>query len=150
MKILPQNCLLSFSRPYADFVPLYLRLHATLGIILGIANFTLIIPLLNVLFGTADTHAAAAPTVLPAFAFTLDYVKLVFDYYAHRMLAQHGKLGTLAFVCGLVVVSVFLEQSLSLPEGGLLAGVRARVVQQRARNVVYQRVTELAAGLLHR
>ena len=51
--------LLSFSRPYADFVPLY-ALYATLGIFFGIANFTLVIPLLNVLFGTTDVHTSAA------------------------------------------------------------------------------------------
>ena len=72
--------LLSFSRPYASFVPLY-ALYATLGIVFGIANFTLIIPLLNVLFSTTQEHTAAAPATLPHFALSLDYVKQVFDFY---------------------------------------------------------------------
>ena len=136
--------LLSFSRPYADFVPLY-AVYATLGVVFGIANFTLIIPLLNVLFGTADAHAAAAPTALPAFTFTLDYVKLVFDFYAHQMLVRHGKLGTLAFVCGLVVGSVFLSNLFRYLGGRLLAGVRARVVRN-VRGTLFERVTELELG----
>jgi subfamily B ATP-binding cassette protein MsbA len=66
--------LLQFARPYGDFLPLYL-VYMTLGIFFGIANFTLVIPLLNVLFGTTDTHKAA-PAALPHFAPTLEYIKL--------------------------------------------------------------------------
>ena len=136
--------LLSFSRPYADFVPLY-ALYATLGIVFGIANFTLIIPLLNVLFSNTQQHTAAAPAALPHFALSLDYVKLVFDFYFQRMLVQHGKLGTLAFVCSLVVGSVFLSNLFRYLGGKLLAGVRARVVRN-VRGTLFGRITELELG----
>ena len=136
--------LLSFSRPYASFVPLY-ALYATLGIVFGIANFTLIIPLLNVLFSTTQEHTAAAPTALPHFALSLDYVKQVFDFYFRQMLVQHGKLGTLSFVCGLVVCSVFLSNLFRYLGGKLLAGVRARVVRN-VRGTLFGRITELELG----
>jgi subfamily B ATP-binding cassette protein MsbA len=136
--------LLSFSRPYADFVPLY-ALYATLGIVFGIANFTLVIPLLNVLFGTTDTHTAAAPTVLPHFAVSLDYIKALFNFYFSQMLTLHGKQGTLAFVCGLIIVSVFLSNVFRYLGGRLLARVRARVVRN-VRGALFGRITELELG----
>ncbi|MGI4873482.1 MAG: ABC transporter ATP-binding protein [Janthinobacterium lividum] len=136
--------LLSFSRPYADFVPLY-ALYASLGILFGTANFTLIIPLLNVLFGTTGAHTAAAPAALPAFSVSIEYVKLVFDYYFTQMLHQYGKQGTLAFVCGLVVVSVFMSNLFRYLGARLLARVRARVVHN-LRDTLYQRMTELELG----
>jgi subfamily B ATP-binding cassette protein MsbA len=136
--------LLSFSRPYADFVPLY-ALYATLGIFFGIANFTLVIPLLNVLFGTTDTHTAAAPAVLPHFALSLDYIKGLFNFYFAQMLALHGKQGTLAFVCGLIIVSVFLSNVFRYLGGRLLARVRARVVRN-VRGALFGRITELELG----
>ena len=78
--------LLGFARPYADFVPLY-ALFTTLGIVFGILNFTLLIPLLNVLFDSTAAHGAGAAgaaaggaglgpglvPALPAFAPTLAY-----------------------------------------------------------------------------
>jgi subfamily B ATP-binding cassette protein MsbA len=96
--------LLNYARPY-NFVPLYI-LYAVLGIVFGIANFTLIIPLLNVLFGTTDAHLKAVPTALPAFSLSLDYLRTVFDFYFAQMLSSYGKQGTLAYGCGLVVVWV--------------------------------------------
>jgi subfamily B ATP-binding cassette protein MsbA len=136
--------LLGFSRPYADFVPLY-ALYATLGIVFGIANFTLVIPLLNVLFGTLDTHTAEAPAVLPAFSLSIAYVKGTFNYYFAHMLAEHGKQGTLAFVCGLLIVSVFLSNLFRYLGGRLLARVRARVVRN-VRGTLFGRITELELG----
>ncbi|MDJ0365773.1 ABC transporter ATP-binding protein [Hymenobacter sp. H14-R3] len=136
--------LLSFSRPYADFVPLY-AVYATLGIFFGIANFTLVIPLLNVLFNTTDTHTVAAPTALPAFSLSIDFIKELFNYYFNQMLGRYGKQGTLAFVCVLIIVSVFLSNVFRYLGGRLLARVRARVVRN-VRGALFGRITELELG----
>ena len=135
--------LLRFARPYG-FVPLY-ALYATLGIIFGIANFTLLIPLLNVLFGTTDAQTAAAPAVLPHVAASLEYAKAVFNYYFAQVLAAYGKQGALAFVCIIIVVSVFFSNVFKYLGGKLLAGVRARVVAN-VRAALFGRITELELG----
>ncbi len=136
--------LLSFSRPYADFVPLY-AVYATLGIFFGIANFTLVIPLLNVLFGTTAAHTAAAPAALPAFSLSIGFIKELFNFYFNQMLGRYGKQGTLAFVCGLIIVSVFLSNVFRYLGGRLLARVRARVVRN-VRGALFGRITELELG----
>jgi len=136
--------LLSFSRPYADFVPLY-AVYATLGIFFGIANFTLLIPLFSVLFDTKAVHTTTAQTALPAFSFSLDFIKQVFYFYFYQMLALHGKQGTLAFVCGIIVVSVFFSNVFRYLGGRLLARVRARVVRN-VRGALFGRITELELG----
>ncbi|NML66725.1 ABC transporter ATP-binding protein [Hymenobacter sp. RP-2-7] len=135
--------LLSFAKPY-NFVPLY-ALYATLGIFFGIANFTLLIPLLNVLFGTTANQTASAPASLPHFTFSIEYIKLVFNYYFTQILATYGKQGTLAFVCGIIIVSVFLSNLFRYLGGRLLAGVRARVVRN-VRGTLFERITELELG----
>ena len=43
--------LLSYSKPYSRFLPEYL-VFALLAVVFGVFNFSLLIPLLNVLFGT--------------------------------------------------------------------------------------------------
>jgi subfamily B ATP-binding cassette protein MsbA len=136
--------LLQFARPYGDFLPLYL-LYMVLGIFFGIANFTLVIPLLNVLFGTTDTHTTAAPTVLPHFALTIDYIKDVFNYYFSQILAVKGKRGALAYVCGVIIASVFFSNVFRYLGGKLLTKVRARVVQN-LRGALYNRILDLELG----
>jgi len=136
--------LLQFARPYGDFLPLYL-LYMVLGIFFGIANFTLVIPLLNVLFGTTDTHTATAPAVLPHFALTIDYIKDVFNYYFSQILAAKGKRGALAYVCGIIIASVFFSNVFRYLGGKLLTKVRARVVQN-LRGALYNRILDLELG----
>ena len=136
--------LLQFARPYGDFLPLYL-VYMVLGIFFGIANFTLVIPLLNVLFGTTDAHTAAAPTTLPHFAFTIKYVEAVFNFYFSRVMLEQGKRGALAYVCGIIIASVFFSNLFRYLGGRLLAKVRARVVQN-LRSALYNRILDLELG----
>ena len=135
--------LLSFAKPY-NFVPLY-ALYATLGIVFGLANFTLLIPLLGVLFDKTSTYAAQAATTLPKFALTIAYVKQVFYFYFYQALTQYGQRGTLAYVCGILVVSVLLSNVFRYLGGRVLAGVRARVVAN-VRAALFGRITELELG----
>jgi len=136
--------LLQFARPYGDFLPLYL-LYMVLGIFFGIANFTLVIPLLNVLFGTTDTHTATAPAALPHFALNIEYIKDVFNYYFSQILAVKGKRGALAYVCGVIIASVFFSNVFRYLGGKLLTKVRARVVQN-LRGALYNRILDLELG----
>ena len=136
--------LLRFARPYGDFVPLYI-VYTVLGIFFGIANFTLVIPLLNVLFNTTSTHTADAPAALPAFSLSLEYDKLVFDYYFTKILAVSGKQGALAYVCGVIIASVFFSNVFRYLGQRLLTKVRARVVQN-LRGALYDRIIDLELG----
>jgi subfamily B ATP-binding cassette protein MsbA len=136
--------LLQFARPYGDFLPLYL-VYMTLGIFFGIANFTLLIPLLNVLFGTADAHPAAAPSSLPAFSLTSTYIQVVFNFYFGKVIATQGKQGALAYVCGVIVASVFFSNVFRYLGQRLLTRVRARVVQN-LRSSLYNRILDLELG----
>ncbi|RZK32104.1 MAG: ABC transporter ATP-binding protein, partial [Hymenobacter sp.] len=136
--------LLQFARPYGDFLPLYL-VYMVLGIFFGIANFTLVIPLLNVLFGTTDTHVAAAPATLPHFALTLDYIKELFNFYFSRIMLAQGERGALAYVCGVIIASVFFSNVFRYLGGKLLTKVRARVVQN-LRGALYNRILDLELG----
>ncbi len=136
--------LLRFARPYGDFLPLYL-VYMTLGIFFGIANFTLLIPLLNVLFGTPDAHTVAAPSSLPAFSLTSEYIQAVFNFYFSKVIATQGKRGALAYVCGVIIASVFFSNVFRYLGQRLLTRVRARVVQN-LRSSLYNRILDLELG----
>ncbi|UOR04290.1 ABC transporter ATP-binding protein/permease [Hymenobacter aerilatus] len=134
--------ILQYARPYADFLPLYM-VYTVLNIFFGIANFAMLVPLLNVLFDT--THTMEVPTALPAFSFTLEYIKEVFNFYFSHVLAAEGRLGALAFACGVVVLSVLLSNLFRYLSLRILARVRARVIRT-LRADLYQHVTTLQLG----
>ncbi|GAB2790009.1 subfamily B ATP-binding cassette protein MsbA [Hymenobacter luteus] len=134
--------ILQYARPWADFLPLYL-VCTVLAIVFGLANFTLIIPLLSVLFDKTDE--VKLPTHLPAFQVSFDWARDTFYYYFGDVLAARGKMGALAFVCGVVVCSVLLSNIFRYLSLRLLAKVRARVIQN-LRHHLYTRIIQLPLG----
>ncbi|MDQ2771405.1 MAG: ABC transporter ATP-binding protein, partial [Bacteroidota bacterium] len=136
--------ILQYARPYADFLPLYL-LYTVLGIFFSIANFALIIPLLNVLFDKTGKVQMEAPAALPHFALSLDYVTHTFYYYFAQVIAAYGKLGALSFVCVVLVASVFFSNVFRYLSLRLVARVRARVIRSMRREL-YHRIIGLQLG----
>ena len=96
--------LLSFAKPFNRFVPKYFIL-AVLAVIFGLANFTLMIPLLNVIFEKVEVVTIVAK---PQFALNLEYFKGIFNFYFASIFKTYGQVGALQFVCVVIDVSVFL------------------------------------------
>ncbi|MCJ8164824.1 ABC transporter ATP-binding protein/permease [Pontibacter sp. E15-1] len=137
--------ILQFAKPYSRFVPLY-SLYTILGIIFGLFNFTLIIPLLNVLFGEVSPEEAAAMTATrPEFSLNIEFFKDFFNYYFGQVIQQEGREGALLFVCLLVVASVFLANLFRYLAFRIVGALRAHVVRNM-RQTIYQRITELQLG----
>ncbi len=96
--------LLGYARPFGRYAAPYF-FFALLSTVFGLANLTLIIPLLDVLFGTVPPQPPVAP---PPFAFDGDFVRDTFNYYLGQMVATRGKAGALQFVSLVIIVSVLL------------------------------------------
>ncbi|KAA9331618.1 ATP-binding cassette domain-containing protein [Hymenobacter busanensis] len=136
--------ILQFARPYADFLPLYL-LYTVLGIFFGIANFGMLIPLLNILFDTTGKMLAEAPTAPPDFNLSLSFITGTFNYYFRSVIETQGRLSALSFVCLLLIASVFLSNLFRYLSLRLLAKVRSRVIRN-LRATLYHRVMQLELG----
>ncbi|WP_276499821.1 ABC transporter ATP-binding protein [Pontibacter litorisediminis] len=137
--------ILQFAKPYSRFVPLY-TLYTFLGIIFGLFNFTLIIPLLNVLFGeVGQEEAVAMAATKPEFALNIEFFKEFFNYHFGQIILQEGREGALLFVCVMVIISVFLANLFRYLAFRIVGALRAHVVRNM-RQTVYQRVTELHLG----
>ncbi|RAU81461.1 ABC transporter ATP-binding protein [Pontibacter arcticus] len=138
---------LQFAKPYSQFVPLY-TLYTVLGIIFGLFNFTLLVPLLDVLFGKVGAgEATAMVTERPDFAFTIEFFKDFFYYHFGQIILEHGKQGALLFVCCIIVASIFLANLFRYLAFRIIGALRAHVVRNM-RRAVYERVTELHLGYL--
>ena len=136
--------LLSFAKPFSKFVPLYF-LFAILSIIFGLMNFALLIPLLNVLFGTVEDEQLNAMFTKPELGFGINNLKEIFYYYFSLIINAYGKIGALKFVCAVIIVSVFLNNFFKYFAQRIIGKVRARVVRN-IRKTVFEKITELHLG----
>jgi subfamily B ATP-binding cassette protein MsbA len=136
--------ILNFARPFSRFVPQYI-LVTVLGIVFGLFNFTLLIPLLDVVFGTIGQKEAQVMVQQPAFTLSLDFIKGYFNYYFGQVILERGRLGALQFICFIIVVSVFFSNLFRYLGFRIMASLRAHVVQ-KMRQAIYERVTQLQLG----
>ncbi|NDK57534.1 ABC transporter ATP-binding protein [Pontibacter fetidus] len=129
--------LLAFAKPYSRYVPSYAIL-ALLAVVFGLLNFTLLIPLLNVLFDTAPAKQPVEPT----FALNIDYFKQLFDYWFYSIRFEYGAKGALQFVCGIILVSVFLANLFKYLSQRVMTDMRTAVVRN-VRHALFEKMTQL-------
>lgn len=100
--------LLSFCQPLGKRVFPYI-VFTLLYILFGLINFTLLIPLLKVLFGTVSDKEISDMLIKPEFQLKLQYFIDMFNYYFATVIVEYGKSGALKFVCASLIGSVLLS-----------------------------------------
>lgn len=117
--------LLSFSKPYSSYLPEYV-LIAFLSVVFGALNFSLIVPLLNVLFGTYEVHREA---IKPEFSFSASYFINLFNYFFQSVLNERGKTGALWYVCIVILCCVTLANIFRYWSQRILARMRTNLIR---------------------
>ncbi len=137
--------LLAFAKPYRNYIPEYI-LYVIPSIIFGALNFTLLMPLLDVLF---NVDAKATVTQLPAFSMSMNYIKLFFQYYYFEVAVAHGKFAALEVICGIITASVFLANFFRYMSQRVLTRMRTWVVY-RLKKSLFNKLSTLHMGFFHR
>jgi ATP-binding cassette, subfamily B, bacterial MsbA len=101
-------------------------IYSVLGVIFGVFNILLVIPMLSILFNT--TKALVVPE-MPEFSFSSDYVKQAFNHYFLQIINDHGKLNALLFVCALIVACVLLANFFRYLERVMATKIRVDLVK---------------------
>lgn len=96
--------IIAYSKPYSSYVPAYLIL-TILAVIFGSLNFVLLMPILDVLFQSIPSKGIEEPT----FQLGITYLKDLANYHLARVIQTEGSIKALQYVCGVVVISVFLS-----------------------------------------
>ncbi|MEB2778249.1 ABC transporter ATP-binding protein [Algoriphagus sp. D3-2-R+10] len=136
--------ILSYAKPYGKFVPTYI-IYAFLSIVFGLLNFTLLKPLFDVIFEQVDPESLTQYADKPEFSFSIEYFTHLFNYNFLQVAEEYGKMGTLFYVCIIIVVSVFLSNLFTYLSGVVLAKVRAIVIK-RMRMDIFEHVSSLHIG----
>jgi ATP-binding cassette, subfamily B, bacterial MsbA len=137
--------LLSFAKPLGRYIFPYACL-AVFAVVFGLVNFTLLIPLLNILFGTIDL---SGNTTLPEFYFNLLYFKDLFNYFFAFIVNHYGKEGALYFVCSALVVSVFLANLFRYTSQRVMTDMRTTTVKN-IREKLFDKVLLLDLGFFEK
>ncbi len=124
--------LLAYTRP---FTPTALKYGTVsiFAIIFGLANFTLLIPFLDVLFNKVDVEQII-PSSIPEFQLTVEYAKSVFNYYFLTLIKNSGELEALKLVCFLLIASNLIKNVATYLGTRILADARAKVVENLRRD----------------
>ena len=129
--------LLSFARPLHHYFPEYI-VYTIFGIVFGLVNFAMLIPLLDTLF---NSDAIAATPHPGAFRFELGYFKDLFAYYFHYFSTEKGKWFALVYVCGVIVIATILSNFFRYMAVRVLVRLRM-VMLERIRLKLYDRFVD--------
>ncbi len=133
--------ILHYARPLGRYVlPFFIT--SILASVFGVLNFTLIQPLLDVLFDKVGQADASRFGQKPTQAFD---IAQWFNYGVGRALAAYGKLGTLRVVCAVIIGSVFLSNVFKYVSVRILERFKARTVAN-LRQAVFDRAVTLHLG----
>jgi len=136
--------ILAYAKPIYKLVPFYF-IAIIMAIIFGLINFSLLIPLLEVLFSQTDNHLAITTAPKPDLYLSLVYFKDLFRYYFLNVVATKGKINALYFVCIVMVISVLLTNIFRYLAEIIVAEVRTKVVYN-LRTQLFEKTIQLHLG----
>lgn len=135
--------ILSFAKPLSKYAIPYF-IFSILATVFGVLNFTLLIPLLKVLFGKEKvTEIPAEPTfeLQKAFQYLFDY----FNYFFKKLVVTEGEYSALVFVCIIFLTSIFLSNIFLYLTIRIKEYMRARVIEN-VRDAFFKKITALHLG----
>jgi len=122
---------------------LFYTLTTLLAICFGLVNLSLLTPLLEVLFSqTGDAFVAMSK---PKFSVSLAHLKELFNYHFIHIIATHGRISALYFVCIVMIISVLLANLFRYLAEIMAAELRVNVIHN-LRKELFGKVSRLHMG----
>lgn len=135
--------LLRFASPLHHYFPEYI-IYTLIGIIFGMVNFAMLIPLLTVIFNQVGEVPKALP--YPTFSFNINYFVDLFNYYFYNFIRASGsKQSALYFVCAVISVCVILANIGRYMSARVMVRLKM-VMLSRLRTRLYARLAEQSLG----
>ena len=130
--------ILSEASPFGKILPLYLLL-TILYIVFSMVNYSVLIPLLEVLFNQVDLDDIEKMGEIKNFEFSIEYIRNIFYSHFNELIVNNGRQEALKFVCYVMLTSVFFANLFRYFSAIIIARVRVRVVTN-LRNSLYDKI----------
>lgn len=137
--------LLSFAKPLRHYIPEYI-IYTLLGILFGLLNFTMLIPILRILFGQ-DTMSNV-PLQQPTFELSLNYFTNLFTFWFAQIIQSKGSLFALSIVCGIIIFSTVLANISRYLAIRVLMRLRLKLLQN-VRSALYRKLMGQSISFYH-
>lgn len=133
--------LFAFASPVQKFAfPFFFT--SILGVIFGLLNFTLLIPVFELLFNQTNELSNKSTTTAPNFNLSLTYFKDIFYYNFQSVINNAGKVGALKMVCIIIVISVILSNLFKYLSVRIIENFRL-VIITRIRSSIFRKLTNI-------
>lgn len=144
--------LLNYARPWRRFWPGYIVL-AILSVIFGIVNYSLISPVLKLLFEApgneqVSTEIATLAEKTQHFSMSMDWFENTFQYYMDKIFLAAGPLKALLFVCALLVGASLLSNVTRYLSQTILVRMRTHIMK-KLRTDLFRKVSTMDVGFYH-
>ncbi|TWF45062.1 subfamily B ATP-binding cassette protein MsbA [Chitinophaga polysaccharea] len=135
--------LLGYATPLHHYIPEYV-IYTLIGIIFGMVNFAMLIPLLTVIFNQVGEVPNTLPH--PAFSFSINYFVDLFNYYFYSFIRASGsKQSALYFVCAVIGVCITIANAGRYMSSRVMVRLKMTMLS-RLRNNLYLKFTSLPMG----
>jgi subfamily B ATP-binding cassette protein MsbA len=142
MKVIKR--LLKYASPLHHYLPEYI-IYTIFGILFGLLNFTMLIPIFNILFGIDNSKPV---TELPEFNLSVAYFINLFSYYFTGIIAAKGKFYALGFVCAIIFGAALLANLFRFLAIKVMVRLRLNMME-RLRNDLYAKLTHQSLHYYH-
>lgn len=125
--------ILGFAKPYWAYALLNVFFNL-LTVVFSLFSFALLVPFLNLLFGTAELV-----TERPPFKLSSDALLGNLNFEISRIITESGQLSALLFICLVLVTAFFLRNVARFMSSFYMANVRVGAVKDM-RNAIYKKI----------
>ena len=130
--------ILFYAKPFGKNIPLYL-LFTVFYIVFSMINFSVLIPLLEVLFNQIDEQTTLNYTEIGNFQISLEYFKSIFYNNFNKIVESGGRKEAIKFVCIVIVASVFFSNLFRYLSAIIIAKIRVKIVTN-IRNELFNKI----------
>jgi subfamily B ATP-binding cassette protein MsbA len=138
--------LLSYVRPIHHYFPEYF-IYTILGIIFGLVNFTMLVPLLNLLFNEGGQTVGQIEK--PDFSISISWITESFNYFLSDFVQTKGKLYALAFVCVCIAIATLCANIFRYMANRVMVRLRMNLLE-KIRNQLYDKIVTQSMSFYNR
>jgi subfamily B ATP-binding cassette protein MsbA len=133
--------IISYIKEYKAYMGWY-SLSITLSIVFGLFSLGMLMPFMDLIFGSNELTGAAISAASPS---TSNNIKDLVYGFLQQSIANHGKVQALGWICLAIIITIFLKNIFLYLSYYFLAPIRNAVTRKYSR-LLYEKILQLPIG----
>jgi len=133
--------IISYIKEYKAYMGWY-SLSITLSIVFGLFSLGMLMPFMDLIFGSNELTGAAISAAAPS---ATNNIKDLVYGFLQQSIANHGKVQALGWICLAIIITIFLKNIFLYLSYYFLAPIRNAVTRKYSR-LLYEKILQLPIG----